>query len=147
MEMEKLINENLIFLDLDGKDKYEVLKKIVYKINDRLLSKEDFLKDLIIREKTMSTGLSNYIAIPHSQSDYVAKDFVAVAKLKTEVEWETLDNSLVKAIILIGINKNKKQNNHLKILADLAKKLMEENTIQRLVETNNKEEIIKIMEG
>lgn len=61
--------------------------------------KEGFLNDVLEREKLGTTGIGDYVAISHGQSDYVNKTTIMISKLQNEIEWEPL-GSLVTSILL-----------------------------------------------
>lgn len=144
--IKQLLNKDNIVLNLEANNKEAAIKKLIESVNIKLHSKEQFYQDVLQRESEISTGLTNGIAIPHSQSDSVEESFIAIAKINNIIEWETLDNSNVNFIILIGVPKKDKNNTHLSILAQVANKLMDEDIVEAIVFTENKDEIISLLE-
>jgi PTS system fructose-specific IIA component len=142
-----LINRNLIVLDLDAKCKTEVIKKMIdlaYK-EDRIISKEDFLKCVLEREEEISTGVGNSIAIPHGKSETVKEALIVFAKLKNGIDWESMDSEKVDLIFLLGVPERNKENLHLKILAQLSRKLMDEDFVKLLRNAATGDEVYYIL--
>ena len=97
MNVNELINEELIFLDFDAKNKLEVLNKLgkliskagklhdeKYGIVDAL---EGFIKSVQEREKIFATAVGFSFAISHGKFDYVKQSSIAYARLIEKIEW------------------------------------------------------------
>ena len=90
-----LIDENLIFLDLDLKTKSEVLETmadILYKEGKLINSKDEKVKDGFIkalwdREEAFSTAVGFSFGIPHGKCEFVKDACISYARLKNEIEW------------------------------------------------------------
>jgi PTS system fructose-specific IIA component len=146
--MEKILNEENIFLEIEAKTKDELIELLAEKLNKagKLINKSTFIKDIYIREKEGITGIENGLALPHGKSEGVKETTIVVAKLKKAIEWETLDNSKVDLVVLFAVRLEDKNELHLKLLAKIAGNLSEEENINRIKEINDKKEIIKILE-
>lgn len=143
-----LINNELIIIDLEAKDKLEVLNELIKyaKNSGKIDDEKTFLKAVLKRENEFSTGVGNGIAIPHGKSTAVKEAMVVFAKLKNTVEWEALDESPVSIVFLIGVPESNVDNLHLKILSNLSRKLIDEEFINTLKDTEEKEYILDILE-
>ena len=100
------LKESLIEINGKLKCKDDVLKEA-----DRILQKEGcveegFLKELIKREKIVSTVLGDGIAIPHVFKQHVFKSSVAIIKLDHEIEWN--EGEYTWLIFVFAINTDKK---------------------------------------
>lgn len=146
--MEKILNEENIFLEIEAKTKDELIELLAEKLNKagKLINKSTFIKDIYIRENEGITGIENGLALPHGKSEGVKETTIVVAKLKKAIEWETLDNSKVDLVVLFAVRLEDKNELHLKLLAKIAGNLSEEENINRIKEINDKKEIIKILE-
>ena len=117
--------------------KRELLEETGY-IDD----KDAFLKDIFFRESQGCTGIGNGIAIPHGKSPSVTKVGIAIAKLTNEIEWETLDGKGVKVILLFAVgDKTEDAQEHLKLLAQVAGKLGNDEIVEKLLKAESVEEI------
>jgi fructose-specific PTS system IIA-like component len=80
-----------------------------------------------VREQTYSTGLGHGFAIPHCKCDAVDAASLVVLKLQGEVDWGSMDGQPVRTVLLLaapGSGTGSQQ--HMKIFATLARRLMHE---------------------
>lgn len=144
MDIQDLLDERIIRVGLDVKDKDDVLQKMSIMLKDAgyIEDMEAFLKDIYLRESQGCTGIGNYIAIPHGKSAYVSKVGVAIAKLKNEIEWESLDNKGVKFIFLFAVgDKTEDAVEHLRLIAQVSRKLGNDEAVRTLLNAKSVEEI------
>lgn len=146
--MNKILREQNIFLDIEVNSKEELIEILAEKLKDmgKLYNKDIFVEDIYKREAEGITGIENGLALPHGKSVGVKETTILIAKLKTPIEWETLDDSLVDLVVLFAVKLEDKNDVHLKLLSRIAGNLSEEENILKIKELTNKEEIIKILE-
>lgn len=146
--MNKILKEQNIFLDVESRSKDELIETLAEKLDKmgKLFDKNIFIEDIYKREAEGITGIENGLALPHGKSSGVKETTILVAKLKTPIEWETLDDSLVDLVVLFAVKLEDKNDVHLKLLSRIAGNLSEEENILKIKELTNKEEIIKILE-
>ena len=102
----------------------------------------DFTKALIEREKSMSTGIGNGVAIPHCTTTKV-QDIVFILSIVPQgVDFDSIDNQPVKIVILLLVPKNK-LTQHIKTLANIAKLMSNENLRNKLLTLKTSESVIK----
>lgn len=149
MDISGLITPETIFMDLDIKNKEECIGKMA----DGLV-KAGFVDDkavyteaLAVREKTGPTGVGFGVAIPHGKSEGVAASGLAFAKLKNPIEWPSLDGKPVSIIFMIAVPKKDTQNEHLKILIAISKKLIYEEFRNRLTEASTSEDVLMLLQS
>ena len=145
MEITEVLDQQTIVTHLATKDKAETLEYVAQmfvkagNVND----KEQFIKDVYEREAIGATGVGNYIAIPHGKSTAVTKPGVAVAVLNREIEWESLDNTGARIVILFAVGADHEAAiEHLKLLAMFSKRLGDDAVIRRLLEAEGVEAVI-----
>ena len=105
--------------------------------------RDSILASLKQREETMSTGIGFGIAIPHASSDRVTKVVAAFGRSSKGIEFEALDNSLVKFVVLFVVPKDQFQT-HLRTLAAIAKFLNDRSVRESLGTAGSAEEILAI---
>ena len=135
MNISEVLKKDRIILGLDAKDKADALNQmteILYK-SGALADQKAFLDDVTAREAVSTTGIGNGIAIPHGKSANVNETTVAVARLKNEVEWESVDDLPVKFVVLLAVNEADKTGVHVRLLSQMARKLASEETCKRLL--------------
>lgn len=143
-----LICENCIYLNENLKTKDEALKKlseIAVKegiAQDSKILYDDFIK----REKISSTGMMDGFSIPHAKSDTINKAQILVIRNNNGLSnWETLDDSEVKLVIAILVPNKNVNETHLKVLSNVSRKLMSDENVRLLKNTESKEDIISIL--
>ena len=123
-----LLETDLVMIDCDATTKAEVIKQAV----DRLfvMGRTDdspAVEDAVWRrEATYSTGFGHGFAIPHCQTNAVRFNSLVLLKLKSPVEWNSLDGQPVRVVILLGIRAAKGGNAHMQVLAKLARQIMDD---------------------
>lgn len=142
-----IINENLIILDLEAKDKESAileLSKLALK-EGKITSIDAFTKSVFEREKTYTTGVGNGIAIPHGKSDAVKEAMIVFGKSSHGIEWESLDGNPVNIIFLLGVPDKNVNGIHLKILSQLSRKLMDDEFVERLKMADAKDDVLEAL--
>lgn len=94
------------------------------------------------REATSSTGLGDGIAIPHGKSDGVTRPALAFARSSAEVDW---NGAPARLIFLIGVPADQAGDEHLRILAMLARRLVRPAFRESLVNARGADEIRAIL--
>ncbi|WP_440897930.1 fructose PTS transporter subunit IIA [Amphibacillus sp. Q70] len=144
MEVKDILDINTIKTNMSAKSKEEALMELANLLleNEYITDIEGFIKDIYAREVEGQTGIGNYIAIPHGKSNFVKKLGVAIGINEGEIPWETLDGNGVKGIILFAVgNDNEGVQNHLKLLSLFARKLGNDEVIEKLLHAKKKEEV------
>ncbi|MGR3741895.1 PTS sugar transporter subunit IIA [Companilactobacillus sp. DQM5] len=143
---ESIFNKNNILIDSTSKTQDEAFRNIakLVKKNGYTLSDEKFYLGLKTREGETTTGFKNGIAIPHSNDSSVIKTGLFYIKFTNSIEWNALDKKPVNMAIALSIPKNGGKE-HLRILSTVARKLMNEEFIQRLKNENNLDKIVQLI--
>jgi fructose-specific phosphotransferase system IIA component len=143
--METIINGNLIELNLEGNTKSEVIDYMasILDIQGRLKEKEEYVKEVLAREELTSTAVGFGVAIPHGKTQAVKIPSVVFGRSLKGIQWDSLDGELVNLVFLLAVPEEAASNQHLKILAALSRKLMNEEFRELLLVTEDKNILIK----
>lgn len=144
MEIKDIIDTQIMGVDLDANSKEEAINIMSQLLLDAGYIKDidNYKKDIYYRETLGKTGIGNYIAIPHGQSDSVVKNGIAIGKFKKEIPWESLDDKGVRIVCLFSVQTGDNSGNqHLKMLALIAGKLGNEEVVNKLLTANSVEDI------
>ncbi|MDP2964817.1 MAG: PTS sugar transporter subunit IIA [Pelolinea sp.] len=101
-----------------------------------------YIDGMLAREKSMSTFVGNGVAIPHGQFDdlsLVKRTGISVLQVPAGIEWEPGNI----AYLLVGIAAT--SNEHIKVLANLAKVVEDENNARHLAQTTDPEIVLKYL--
>ena len=145
MELTEFLDKNIIRTSLSADNKWDAIKKMsdLLMENGYLSDAKTFYEDVLEREKQGETGIGNYIAIPHGQSDSVKKTTLAICKLDKEIEWETLDGKGVKVILLFAVQNDVDfAKTHLLLLSQVARKLAKSEVVDSLLNAQTSEDVI-----
>src|ERR1700738_2356422 len=124
----------------------ELIDLLVEKGAVRKFDRESVLAALRQREETMSTGIGFGIAIPHASSNCVNEVVAAFGRSSAGIEFDSLDNSPVKFIVLFVVPKDQFQV-HLRTLAAIAKFLNDKAVREPLAHADSSEEILSIFDN
>lgn len=134
MSLGNRIRKENILIDLKSSTKEETIKVMAEKLyeNGYLENLDNFIESVFKRESQMTTGVGNNLAIPHGKSKSVIESTVAVAKLESPVDWQSLDDEPVEFVFLLAIRDVDKGDEHIRILADLSGKLMDDEFVENI---------------
>ncbi len=101
--LKSAINTKTILLKIKSTTKDEILKEMVEVLfkNGDITDKNEVLQGALDREKLMSTGLQNGIAIPHCKTDSVSSIKTVIALSKKGVDFDSLDGEPSTIFVLI----------------------------------------------
>lgn len=124
--MSALTEASTVIIDLQAGTKDDAIAQLAQTLADagRVTDVDGFLVDVRDRESQMATGLPGGIGIPHARSAHVAEPSVAVGIAPSGVDFGAPDGP-ANLIFLIAAPDGADQD-HLKILAKLARKLISE---------------------
>ncbi|UZK64429.1 PTS sugar transporter subunit IIA [Mycoplasma mycoides subsp. capri] len=143
----EIFNIDHVFTDVIANSKKQAFEIIALKfyLLGFTTDKNKALKGLKKREKEGSTGFNDGIAIPHAKIKEITKPGVFVFKFKNGVEWDSIDNSLVTIAIALAIPENDSENDHLKILSSIARKLVDDDFRKDLNKANNVDQLYQLI--
>lgn len=149
MEIMKLIDEELIFIELSSSNKEDLFKKLSEVLKNKGYVKDTFFEGLLRREKVYPTGinLEKYgCALPHTDLEHVIKPAIAIGTLKDPISFQDMSNPKeevnVDVVIMLALNKAEYQIEALKQLSSL---LQDNKLIERIVQANSAQEIIEVI--
>jgi Kef-type K+ transport system membrane component KefB/mannitol/fructose-specific phosphotransferase system IIA component (Ntr-type) len=136
-----LIDPACIILKLRGTTKEGIITELVDLLEARgkLLNRDEALRDVLQREKTMSTGMEHGIALPHGKSEAVADICVAVGIKREGVDFESLDGEKSRLFILV-VSPKKSSGPHIQFLAAVGAVLKDETLREQVIGADFKED-------
>ncbi|MGQ0464961.1 MAG: PTS sugar transporter subunit IIA [Sporichthyaceae bacterium] len=140
--MSPLIVTEFVELDLDVKDRTEATRVLAERLAaaGRVSDLQEFLADLAAREAQLPTGLEGGIAVPHARSAAVTVPTVAFARSTPGIDWGASDGP-AHLIFLIAAPAGG-GNDHMRILASLARKLVNAAFKQSLLDASTPEQVV-----
>lgn len=145
------MNLDLIALNLEVKNKEEVISELGKRMLKSGYVKNTYIDAVLEREKTLPTGLDigeMCVAIPHTDSKHVNESNVAVAVLNNPVEFNNMiDPSKkveVRIVFLLAINNPDSQ---VTLLSKLMSVFQNVNLLKQIRDSSTTEEVAKLLEG
>lgn len=148
MKLSELISPDLVEVPLRAADKWEALR-VLARVPVRAgrypaTFAPTVEQALIVREKSMTTGMEHGIAIPHAAIDGI-DELVAVLGLNPAgIPFETLDGAPARIVIGLVIPRAKKLA-HIKTLAEIAKLLSRAEVRDRLVRCSEPTAALRVL--
>lgn len=140
-----LIVPELVAIGLEAKDKTEATSRLVdlMQAAGRVTDAAGFLEDVKKREAQMATGMPGGIGLPHARSEHVTAPSLAVAQVPGGVDFGAPDGP-ANLVFLIAAPTTGGED-HLKILAALARKLVHESFRSSLKEAPDAQTVADII--
>ncbi|MBY7764178.1 fructose-specific PTS transporter subunit EIIC [Vibrio fluvialis] len=142
----KLINEDLIKLDLQATSKEEVFKELVSILytQGRISDQTQFLADIKERETLGNTGFEDGVAIPHAKSTAVLAPAVVIGVSQSGIDYGAEDGLPSKLFFMIA-SPDGGDNHHIEVLAELSSKLIEDGFIDAFLSTTTSEQALALL--
>jgi Kef-type K+ transport system membrane component KefB/mannitol/fructose-specific phosphotransferase system IIA component (Ntr-type) len=133
-------------LDLKGGAKYEIIGELVDLLayRGRLLDRNLVFKDVLEREKTMSTAMQDGIALPHAKSDGIDDLAVAVGIKRDGVDFDSLDGEKSRIFILV-VSPRKDPGPHVQFLAAIGTVLNDAAVREELINAGSAETAVRLL--
>ncbi|MDD3745821.1 MAG: fructose PTS transporter subunit IIA [Anaerostipes sp.] len=147
MEVRDVLDERVIDFNMKAVNKREAITHLAKKLQEAgyIDDLQEYVEDIYLRESEGQTGIGNYIAIPHGKSGSVSQVGIAIGKMEQEIEWETLDDKGVKLVFLFAVGKdNENARDHLVLLAEVARKLGNDEAVEEMLQAKNIEDLKSI---
>lgn len=136
MKLSELITESLVEVPLQAADKWQALARIA-RVPVRAGCYPESMVDaveqaLVVRERSMTTGMEHGIAIPHAAIAGIEELVCVLGLNPAGIPFETLDGEPARIVIGLVIPRSKKLA-HIKTLAEIAKLLSKADVRERLL--------------
>lgn len=146
-EIRDALKPAFINFDLQATDKQAAISELANTfVSEGVVTNESvYLKAVMKREEESTTGIGFGVAIPHGKSAAVTEPSLAFGRSQTGIQYDSMDGKPVHLMFLIAVPETL-NDEHLRILSKLSRKLMHEDVRQKLMTVTNIEEIYQIFE-
>ena len=107
--------------------------------------KQQYLKDVLAREASCTTGLGDGIATPHAKSAGVKKAALAAMTVPAGIDFESLDGNPARLFFMIAAPEGA-ADAHIELLQQLSTMIMDNDFKEALIAAKSKEEFLKIID-
>ena len=148
MTLKKPLTAETISLDLKGASKEAILSEMVDLLvaSGHIRDREAVLKAVSDREKRMSTGMQNGIAIPHGKTDSVDCLVAALGIKRGGVDFGALDGQ-PSNIVVMTVSPDSRTGPHIQFLAEISRPLNDVAVRTKLLSATSREEVLHLLIG
>ncbi|MEM7480342.1 MAG: PTS sugar transporter subunit IIA [Acidobacteriota bacterium] len=146
MDLAALLDPDLIFPGLHGKDREAVLRSVAdhVAVAGRVPDAQSFFDALLEREGLGSTGIGNGVAVPHCKLKGVGEPVLAVAVTRRGIDFFAVDGEVVQVLFVLA-SPEKDPVQHLQVLAAISRWVRHEENLQALIDANDRSEIFELL--
>lgn len=147
MRITDLLKLNGISLDANPANKEAAIKTLVDLMDQtgNLSDKDTYLKAVLAREASGTTGLGDGIATPHAKSSAVKNAGLSAMVIKDGIEFESLDGQPARLFFMIAAP-DSADNLHIEVLSRLATLIMDPDFKEALISAPTKEAFLKLID-
>ena len=148
MTLLDILSPRSVLVGLQGETKEEIIEELVDSLESGAVvtDREKVLQAVVEREKIMSTGIGDGIAIPHGKSDAVTRLAAALGIHKRGVDFEALDGEPAYVFFLL-VSPANVSGPHIKALARISRLLKNDDFKKRLISAADAAEIMRLIEA
>ena len=148
MNSKKPLAVETISLDLKGSTKEEILSEMVDLMvaSGHIRDRDAVLRAIVDREKRMSTGMQNGIAIPHGKTDSVDCLLAALGIKRAGVDFGALDGQ-PSTIFVMTVSPDSRTGPHIQFLAEISRPLNDAAVRSKLLAATSREEVLRLLIG
>lgn len=149
MNLRKVLTPSAISVALKGSTKDAVIGELMDllmatgKIRD-LDARQKAVQAVLDRERKMSTGMQNGVAIPHGKTDTVDTLVAAVGLKKEGVDFQALDGQPSR-IFVMTLSPDTRTGPHIQFLAEISRQLSDAGIREKVLQASTPEEVLDIL--
>ena len=143
MKLVDILPKECITTELKSRKKDEIIRELI-----ELLAKSPSVKDtafisksIFERERTMSTGIGNGVAIPHGKSAGIARLCAALGIIKDGADFDSIDKKPAHIFVLLASPEGP-PGPHIKALSRISRMLNKTQFREKLLQCKSSEEAV-----
>jgi len=142
----KAVRSSCVALDLKADTKEGVIRELLDTLarSGRVDDVELAFSDAMERERSMSTGMQNGIALPHAKTDAVTTMAAAIGIKRSGVEFQSLDGQPATIVVLL-LTPKKSPASHIQFLAGIGAALRDEARRTQILGASSGEEVVRLI--
>jgi mannitol/fructose-specific phosphotransferase system IIA component (Ntr-type) len=150
MKLSELLVPELVVVPMEAEDKWQAIAELARvparagRYGDSFVATVE--QALTARERSMTTGMQNGIAIPHAAVDGIDELIPVLALSQRGIPFDTLDGRPAQILVCLIIPRAKKLL-HIKTLAEIARLLSRPEVRQRLSQCESAREVVDALEA
>jgi PTS system nitrogen regulatory IIA component len=147
MLLSELVTPDRINCAVSAQSKKRALEQLseIISNSEDTISSNDVFESLLARERLGGTGVGYGVAIPHGRLKNSEHTLGAFIKLDNGVDYDAADRQPVDLLFALIVPENSTEE-HLQILANLAKLFSDTAVRQQIRDANNSEQIYQLLQ-
>ena len=144
--LRQALRPEVVKLRLEATTKDEAIRELVQILDDAgcLPDPAEALRVVEGRERVMSTGMENGLAIPHGKTDTVPQLVVAMGLKPAGIEFDSVDGDPA-TILLITVSPASKSGPHLRFMADVTRLLRDGEMREQVLTAASPSEVVGLL--
>ena len=143
LPLSKLLKPECIELELKGRRKKDVIRELAQVLSrgGQIRDTDALAREILEREKLLSTGLGGGIAIPHCMTDQVNQTQIAFGRKTGGMRFDAVDKRPVSLFLLL-VGPEGDHTRHLQVLSKLARYLHDQAFCHSLLSASSPAEVL-----
>jgi fructose-specific phosphotransferase system IIA component len=133
-------------VDLRREAKEDVLEELVTALatSPRVTDREELLRCILERERTLSTGVGIGVALPHVKIPSITDFVLAVGRSAKGVDFQSIDGQPAHIIVMIGCN-DSQAGDYMKVLSRLVRALKDEGFRRQVLLAKSPQKVVELL--
>ena len=148
MMVSEFLHESTVRVGLEARNKTAAIEELVDVLVEEheisVASRADIIQIVLDREKMMSTGMEQGVAIPHGATDVVDDVIAAFGVSHEGIDFHSVDGRLAHIVILLILPVNE-YSAGVKTMSGITKILTHEGLRKRIVDASTASEVIDVL--
>jgi mannitol/fructose-specific phosphotransferase system IIA component (Ntr-type) len=144
MKLSEMLDAGRIRIPLAGRTKEDVLRELVGLVAGDGDRAETIFDAVAERERRMSTGIGQGVAIPHGKSGLVSGMEIAFGIAAAPVDYDALDGEPVSLFFLL-VSPPDRTGDHIKALAQISRLLTSDAVRDELTAARSPQEVLRLL--
>ncbi len=141
----ELFDSRFYISNIKAEDPFNAIKTMSKTLKEKIYIDSDNASALVIeREKLMSTGIGQGIAIPNAKLSGITKPVIVVARSEDGIDFNSIDGKPAKMIFMI-LTPLQDHQSQIQILADISSIFQDKDTRERIFKSKSYNEFIALI--
>lgn len=146
MNLVDVFKPDYIKIPLDKNNKNDVIRELVEILNSNgaVSNPQQIMEAVFDREKIMTTGVGNGVAIPHCKHKESHNFAIALGIHPSGIDFESIDNKPAHIIFLL-VGPEDQPGTHIKLLSRISRIISQDDVREKVLECKTPEELFDLI--
>ncbi len=142
-----IVADGTVRLRATSRSREEAIRELVNLLHasGRITDADRFEEAVWRREEAASTAIGLGVAIPHAKSAEVRVTSIALLRFEPPFPWVPGDEETVRMAILIAVAEDAPEDAHLRLIASLSRRLMDDGYRETLLSAADEEGVVRLI--